>query len=184
MGYVYVIGNGGDEYKIGFTDGNVEKRLATLQSGSPLKLTVEFVISTIGGASRLEGEIHKKLEAKRVRGEWFRLDEIDLAMIRDQYHGRNTMWDDLVALEPRLAALLVEAKSWHQKSKNTPEFCANRIWYSYGNPRGLRQDVISLVGWSAKHDDRPAPLATSLAYDTAYEMVYNALPDCRHEGWC
>ena len=63
-------------YKIGIAD-NVKKRLATLQTGNPEKLTVlykkEFAYCT-----KLEKHIHNKYKNNRKTGEWFTLKEKDL----------------------------------------------------------------------------------------------------------
>jgi hypothetical protein len=89
-------------------------------------------------------------------------------------------WTDLVAEEPRLAALLEEARGYRKTAK--PTFCANAVWYGYGS-RGepLKDSVSRLVGWERK--EHPL-LGTEGAYDVAYETIYEALPNCRHEGWC
>lgn len=82
-------------------------------------------------------------------------------------------WEEIISTEPKLLALF--EKAWSYKSWEG--FCANSIWYG---PNGLRQKLSHLVGFgAAKHQ-----LRTSQAYDLAYSKIYNALPDCRHDGYC
>jgi hypothetical protein len=85
-------------------------------------------------------------------------------------------WAQMVRIEPKLKTLLMKARS----CKSTKNFCANRIWYGNTTTCGLKGELVHLVGWSA----RDARLRTSEAYDLAYSKIYNALPDCRHDGLC
>src|SRR5437016_5708390 len=90
------------------------------------------------------------------------------------------MFDDLVSLEPRLADLLKEAQGYRRKARR--RFCANAVWYGYrGHAPGLKQQLSELVGWYSGRKDL---LGTPGAYDVAYQTLYYALPDCRHEGEC
>jgi len=93
-------------------------------------------------------------------------------------------FNDLVALEPRLAHLLTEARS-HKPSR---KFCANEAWYGCS---GLKDKLLRLVGWGRETaPDGATDVATeerlksSHAYDVAYETVYQALPDCGPECVC
>jgi hypothetical protein len=64
-----------DFYKVGYTGGPVEERLATLQTGNPLHLTVLAVLGE--GTLADEQQIHTRLSAYRTSGgdEWFKLTE-------------------------------------------------------------------------------------------------------------
>jgi hypothetical protein len=85
-------------------------------------------------------------------------------------------WEDLVTLEPALAALLDEARAY--RADTGPDFCANAVFYAGG---GLKERLCRLVGW----DRMPHPvLGTPAAYDVAYDTVYDALPDCRGRCCC
>jgi hypothetical protein len=53
-------------------------------------------------------------------------------------------FDDLVKLEPRLQALLDEAKA--PAGRRGKRFCANAVFYGQG---GLKERLVKLVGWSA-----------------------------------
>lgn len=66
--------------KIGVA-GDLDKRLAGLQCGSPDKLEV---IGTIVGENKLERELHKRFAHLRQHGEWFSPGEDLLAYIREQ----------------------------------------------------------------------------------------------------
>lgn len=71
--YVYFIQQGvNGSVKIGVAD-NIESRLKSLQTASPVKLNL---IASIGCKGRLqaydlEGQMHKKFAAYRLKGEWF-----------------------------------------------------------------------------------------------------------------
>jgi hypothetical protein len=84
-------------------------------------------------------------------------------------------WAELVRLEPRLAALLAEARAVRDDGRDC--FCADEHW---GGQYGLKAKLLELVGWHARN---PA-LASSRAYDVAYHTVPNALPPCRGECGC
>jgi len=96
-------------------------------------------------------------------------------------------FNELVALEPRLADLLTEARAY----KPGPKFCANAVWYGYHGSLGLKSKLARLVGWA-----RLVPLAgaidaateetlkSSQAYDVGYGTVYDALPDCGEQCEC
>lgn len=69
MTSVYFIqcGDGGP-IKIGYTDGDVERRRCNLQSGSPYPLAL---LGTMPGGAKKEVELHQQFANARFRGEWF-----------------------------------------------------------------------------------------------------------------
>lgn len=77
LGWVYLV-KSGDVYKIGMSNGDVKKRIETLQTGSPTPIETVCLLQT-NDASGLEAELHEKFKDKRTRGEWFSLtsDDID-----------------------------------------------------------------------------------------------------------
>lgn len=81
-------------------------------------------------------------------------------------------WDQVVKIEPRLLKLYECARS----HKSTKGFCAHRIWYGRD---GLKSQMMELVGYGI-----PGVLGSEGAYDIAYQKIYNALPDCQHDGMC
>lgn len=67
---VYVIGSpSATVVKIGYSS-NPQRRLADLQSGSPLPLTV---LATFDGGKDLESALHRHFKTERRHGEWFEL---------------------------------------------------------------------------------------------------------------
>jgi hypothetical protein len=89
-------------------------------------------------------------------------------------------WQQLVRLEPRLLEL---AKRALEADAGRDTFCANAVWYGYDEHKGIRPALCELVGWGAAIYAPPL-LKTEAAYDVAYETIYQALPDCSHEGIC
>lgn len=73
-GLVYLIENLFDgNYKIGYTEGNVEERRKQLLTGSSQELSVIFVFPT-NYPQKLEKYLHRVFRHKHHRGEWFNLD--------------------------------------------------------------------------------------------------------------
>lgn len=89
-------------------------------------------------------------------------------------HLQRPTWKALVRHEPRLSELRAEIAA--VRDPGGPSFCANDTWYARFKP-----GLVNLVGTYAERDD--PLLATSAAYDLAYETCYRALPDCR-DCWC
>lgn len=65
----------GDYYKIGFTSGDVSKRISALQTGNPIPIQL---VGTIPGDQKTETALHVRFSEKRVQGEWFTLDDDDV----------------------------------------------------------------------------------------------------------
>jgi hypothetical protein len=85
---------------------------------------------------------------------------------------RKTTLAELVAQEPQIQRLLDEAAA----VRDDPEkecFCANILFSTLFKPRLLR-----LVGWNRV--ERDPVLSTSLAYDLAFDAIYDRLPSCRN----
>ena len=77
MGYVYLIHDKDkDVYKIGVTKSNSSKRLKQLQTGNSTELNIIYLFKT-EYPFRLETMLHKHFNNQNVRGEWFKLDNID-----------------------------------------------------------------------------------------------------------
>lgn len=76
---VYVVSDG-KNYKIGYTDEAVKKRIDSLQTGNANKLTL---IHHIEGGRSLEKLFHKAFESKRLNGEWFNLSDEDIQIIKE-----------------------------------------------------------------------------------------------------
>ena len=84
MSFVYFIQHGREPlFKVGFS-ANPLRRLAALQTASPVPLTLKQTIET-EFAKELEGFLHRDLaDRRRPEGEWFSLkdDEFDQALTR------------------------------------------------------------------------------------------------------
>jgi hypothetical protein len=71
--YVYVV-EGGGSCKVG-TTAAPNQRVAQLQVGSPVRLTLRAVVAcSCSSATDLERRVHERLAAYRTHGEWFRID--------------------------------------------------------------------------------------------------------------
>jgi len=86
--WIYIIGDTESPYKIGFTK-DPEKRLSTLQTGNPKKLTIHYKEQINENEVKfIEKQIHKELKRKKISGEWFDISlddaiaEIKYAVIR------------------------------------------------------------------------------------------------------
>ena len=67
IGCVYFLEGPGGAIKIGYAR-DLTKRLASLQTGSPVRLRV---LATVQGGSRLEREYHREFAGYALHGEWF-----------------------------------------------------------------------------------------------------------------
>jgi predicted GIY-YIG superfamily endonuclease len=73
--YVYLLLDGMN-YKIGITT-NMDNRIKELQTGNSRNISVVFYYP-INSAQKMEAMLHRKYKKKRVRGEWFNLNQIDV----------------------------------------------------------------------------------------------------------
>ena len=55
--------------KIGFTSGEISKRLKALQTSHPYQLEL---LATIPGDTNFEKSLHQQFEQYRLKGEWFK----------------------------------------------------------------------------------------------------------------
>ena len=69
----------GDEklYKIGFTRRKIEDRIKEFETGNGSNI---FIIDSYKSiwATKIESRLHKMFKNKKIRGEWFNLDENDI----------------------------------------------------------------------------------------------------------
>jgi hypothetical protein len=86
-GTVYLIKAESGEYKIGYTV-DLISRLRTFSTAMPRPLTLVHFIQTNDMAA-LERSLHVRFAGKRVRGEWFELDEDDVNWIKSLDHQQN-----------------------------------------------------------------------------------------------
>jgi len=76
---IYVMKAGDAYYKIGISK-NPKARRCQLQHGCPLEITIELAVGMMPWcyAENLERSVHEDLADLRVRGEWFRIEDIEL----------------------------------------------------------------------------------------------------------
>lgn len=75
--HIYVIGSPSGPFKIGIAT-NLKGRLSSIQTGSPVKVSViHVVIVPREDAISVEGHAHKLLHAHRMSGEWFNVSSED-----------------------------------------------------------------------------------------------------------
>ena len=70
-GYIYLIRNGNNEYKIGKSN-NPNRRLLELQTASPTKLTLIYSVYC-DYYNNIETSLHNYLNSYKIRGEFFNL---------------------------------------------------------------------------------------------------------------
>lgn len=174
---IYFIQTGDNRaIKIGYA-GNVQQRLANLQTGSatPLKL-----LASMPGTVAIERSLHAKFSHLRTHREWFGAhpDIIHTALHGAQLTGITPDDDPYLAyaiLDTRLVDLLIEAASIIDDGE---WFCANRVFFGYDRrDGGFAKRITQLVGHYA--GTLIPALRTSVAYDAVYDRIYAALPDCR-----
>jgi hypothetical protein len=68
-GLIYFVkSNKNQEIKIGFTSGQVEERIRTLQTSHPYQIEL---LATISGDMKFERSLHERFKEYRLQGEWF-----------------------------------------------------------------------------------------------------------------
>ena len=85
-GWVYVVCSDNDVYKIGMTR-SLDSRITTLSVESPYEFELVMTIKSADPLA-LESSLHKKFSDKLIKGEWFNLDQEDLAfmeMLKAEY---------------------------------------------------------------------------------------------------
>lgn len=91
---------------------------------------------------------------------------------------RTVSWPQLVALEPRLAALLGQALSI--KVTAGARFCRHGAYlFGHGGIPGFKGRLNGLVGWGSPHD---GVLGGCEAWEVALRAVLAALPPCHACG--
>lgn len=78
--FIYVIGGPGHRQKIGFSK-NVDRRLRSLQTGNPAVLQIHHMEPVPEDRVRvLERKLHRELNHKRLKGEWFDIGPEDAVL--------------------------------------------------------------------------------------------------------
>lgn len=87
-GWLYVIRATNGLYKIGRTRNDPRQRLATIKTGSPLRVSLVRAVE-VEDCVGAERALHAELVGQRVRGEWFRLDRSALRAVLAQMEAWN-----------------------------------------------------------------------------------------------
>lgn len=88
MSKVYFIQAGKEDvFKIGITNGSPTKRLAMLQTGNHLQLSVYAYVSA-NDAREVEARIHQQYAHRRLAGEWFNLTPDEVERIIQEENGQ------------------------------------------------------------------------------------------------
>jgi flavorubredoxin len=77
MSGIYAITHPHGYVKIGNSD-RPRRRFEDIQIGSPYTLRLYLVLTVHENAEELEREVHKALDEKRKRGEWFQMNKADV----------------------------------------------------------------------------------------------------------
>ena len=91
-----------------------------------------------------------------------------------------TVWKQLIQEEPRLELLRQELLSIAKRVKGKRNFCALWVWYE--RVSNYKEKCCRLVGMDREDDPVSDLLKSSKAYDCAYHILFETLPDCRHDG--
>ena len=188
MAWVYVIhAEGTDIYKIGRTAAPPDRRLITLQASSPIRLEFAYLFETEDSAG-LERKLHRLCAKKHSHGEWFRLDQRDLAIIRgavvSEENPRRLTWERIASASPELASLLREVRAIRREARDG--FCALDEWFGREDSKNsLYNRLPEHVGWWVKdRSDIPDFMKTAEAYDFVYDRLLEGLGPCLHEDPC
>ena len=86
-GFVYIF-KGADYYKIGYSN-RPPRRMIDISPKLPFSLRLICSIET-NNAIALEAKLHQQFADKRLRGEWFSLNECDISAIKElgDQHGK------------------------------------------------------------------------------------------------
>lgn len=91
IGYIYIIGDG-KSFKIGATVGKPERRLTSIQTASPIKLSIALAFQN-ADIFDMEKKLHNRFIEKHIIGEWFALDDNDLLLLQDEYGAKGFGFD-------------------------------------------------------------------------------------------
>jgi len=101
MGYLYIIhAEGSNKYKIGITSRDPNQRLKELQTASPSELSIKKLYN-FRDPIAMEKFIHDRLDRFKTVGEWFELDELNIATDLIDKYSAHTPQAVYVCVSPR-----------------------------------------------------------------------------------
>ena len=77
MGLIYLITNDYIHYKIGYTNKSINERISSIQTGNSEQIDIIKTFNSIH-CSYIEKMLHKQFHDKRIKGEWFELNDNDI----------------------------------------------------------------------------------------------------------
>lgn len=136
-GYVYAIGiEGSPLIKVGYTMGDPEKRLKTLQVGIPFRLKLLKVYPSENPAL-IEYHLHRLLSEQRHGGEWF---QFDLDLLDDFYRQAST--GDISRKSLPITGMTIQ------------ESIGERVRFRRMERHFCQKDFANLVGWKPDYLSR------------------------------
>ena len=142
---------GADRIKIGFTDGEPEKRLAALATSSPFPMRL---LCLIPGAVQSERDLHEAFADSRRNREWFAATPSLRAFITNVAASANPTSVIRAALDNRREAMetrVREADAFAAKAVALVQSCARQCVDARGAPAiaiGLGRDPTSVRNWA------------------------------------
>lgn len=115
MGYNYLLRQGDSAYyKIGHTN-NIKKRIEQLQTGCPIVLNLLFY-AEVSDSKDSETKLHEKFWDKRFNGEWFCLEDSDVALVTDPKHwcAESGFLESYSRMGPIARSSIVPANYWRK----------------------------------------------------------------------
>jgi len=95
---VYLISCGTENnrrYKIGYTRGEVSKRVKQLRTGNSEDLIIESIYKSKWG-TKIESVLHRNYKNYRLSGEWFVLNQKQVDNFLDDCHNLETFFEDWI----------------------------------------------------------------------------------------
>jgi hypothetical protein len=102
-----------DRYKIG-SSGNPLIRIKTLSTGNSHELTL---IACCPGDVRVEKDFQNKYFANRIRGEWFKFNELEILVVTGEYAALRLAYEKSISKSPSLQNVRVNP-TLQQEKKN------------------------------------------------------------------
>lgn len=92
--YLLSVGEEKRRYKIGYTRRQVEQRIKELKTGNCENFEIISVFESKWG-TKIESKLHDKYRSKKIDGEWFQLDDIDILLFQESCQNIHNMFEFL-----------------------------------------------------------------------------------------